>query len=72
MPRIPTNFVSDVLSVAEASRRLEMHPDTYKKGIRMGVLPGVAIDTKYVVPKQWFDRFLVGDWTPQPRNKEAA
>ncbi len=34
-------YGADVLSLAEAGHRLGRHPQTVKKGIQLGVLPGV-------------------------------
>jgi len=64
-------YGADVLCLAEAACRLGMHPDTYKKGVREGRLPGICVDTKYVIPREWYERMLRGDWCPQ-QDKEVA
>lgn len=38
---------------------------------RAGRLPGICVDTKYVIPREWYERMLRGDWCPQ-QDKEVA
>ena len=73
MPRRNPNAApADVVSLAEVGRRLDMHEQTVKRGVRGGRLPGVVIGNKYVIPRPWFERFMVGEWTPQPQQENAA
>lgn len=75
MPRRPATHAdhgADVLSLNEAACRLGIHPDTYKKGVRLGQLPGVTFGSTYIVPRKWFERLCLGDWRPHVQQEEAA
>jgi hypothetical protein len=63
---------ADVIPLQEAACRLGIHPDTYKVGVRNGSLPGIHFGATYLVPRDWYMRFLVGDWTPAKGNEQEA
>lgn len=55
----------DVVSVAEAAKRLGRRPDTIKSWIRRGVFPGYQPSPGvYVIPRVAFDRYLAGEFRP--------
>lgn len=70
-PHDPT-YGADVLSLAEAGHRLGRHPQTVKKGIQLGVLPGVMWDQTYVIPRKAFELFLLLGRMPRHEDTEVA
>lgn len=42
-----------------------LHPDTVKKHIESGKLPGQKIDGRYVIPDLEFDSWRRGEWQPR-------
>lgn len=61
----------DIVSVAEAARRLARNPDTIKSWIRRGVFPGyMPSPGVYIIPRVAFDRYLAGEFRPQASQPE--
>jgi excisionase family DNA binding protein len=56
-----TDSKRDVITVAEAARRVGLCRQTITKAIKAGEFPGYAIGNKYVIPVEWFERWLKGE-----------
>jgi excisionase family DNA binding protein len=61
----------ELLTVEEAADRLKMHPDTIRRKLREGQLPGRKLG-----PRQWrisaaaLQRFIDGEPAPTPAGKD--
>jgi hypothetical protein len=65
-------YGEDVLSLSEAAHGLGIHPQTYKKGVRLGKLPGIVFGQTYLIPRKWYERMLNGDWRPPAQNEQET
>ena len=63
---------TDVVTIAEISKRLGFHRDTIKRWIRDGKFPGyMPSPGEYVVTRQMFDRYLAGEFRPAGSKEEG-
>lgn len=53
------------VTVDDLATATGLHPDTVKKHIEAGKLPGRKIDGRYVIPDLEFDAFRRGQWEPR-------
>lgn len=51
----------DVMPVDEVAAALGIHPETVRRGIREGRLPGTHIGSRYVVNRAHFERWRAGE-----------
>lgn len=64
---------TDVVTIAEISKRLGFHRDTIKRWIRAGQFPGYQPSPgEYVVTRQMFERYLAGEFRPAEKEEGAA
>lgn len=72
-PSRSKSLAAEFLSVEEASHRTGMHRDTLKKGIRAGQFPGYVIGNQtYLIPREWFERMMRGEWTQVPKERTVT
>ncbi|MBI2862745.1 MAG: helix-turn-helix domain-containing protein [Chloroflexi bacterium] len=61
-------MLDQYLDVADAARRLNIHPETVKRMIRMGVLPALKFGNKWLIERHVFDQFAA-TYIPGPGAK---
>lgn len=51
------------LTVEEAAVELQVHPETVRRKLVLGELPGVKVGTTWRIPRARLERFLEGEQT---------
>ncbi len=58
--RRPPATIEDLMYVTGLGR------DSVRELVKSGQLPGRKLGGKYVIPAGEFDKFVAGEWTPEP------
>lgn len=58
---------AQTITVKAAATQLGIRPDTFRRAIDAGRLPGIRIAHGYYIPVRAWERFLAGEWTPNPQ-----
>lgn len=69
VPANPT--IPPPASVQDLCDATGLGENTVREAIKLGQLPGYYIGRKVVIPRELFERFCRGDWTPRPVRIEA-
>ena len=65
----------EVLTLVQLSRRLRCSQSNAARGIAEGKLPGVKVGGRYLIRREWVERFERGEsgfWSPTGHTKLAS
>lgn len=62
------NLLETYLDVLEASRRLQIHPESVRRLIRQGKIPAIRFSNKWLIERDVLEQFA-SHYDPRPGQK---